>query len=99
MNPKVEVSSPTCKADQFLSKNFDTHTRTSVRHSRRNAVACAQLTLQMLTLQTDRHYHEFQDFRGVVLLSYTHFVVTHPIKCSNLNEPVSSHAREAATLI
>ena len=31
-------------------KDFDTFTRTSVRVSRMNAVACAQLTFQMLTL-------------------------------------------------
>ena len=36
--------------DIFCLKNFDTFTRTSVRASKMNAVARAQLTFQMLTL-------------------------------------------------
>ena len=36
--------------DIFCLKNFDTFTRTSVRVSKMNAVARAQLTVQMLTL-------------------------------------------------
>ena len=36
--------------DIFCLKNFDTFTRTPVRVSKMNAVAWAQLTLQMLTL-------------------------------------------------
>ena len=41
--------------DVILTKNFDTLTRTSVpvREWKINSVACAQLTFQMLTLQTN----------------------------------------------
>ena len=36
--------------DIFCLKNFDTFTRTPIRLSKMNAVACAQLTFRMLTL-------------------------------------------------
>ena len=50
MNPKVGGSSPPRVGTIFCLKNFDTFTRTSVRVSKMNAVACVQLTLQMSTL-------------------------------------------------
>ena len=48
MNPKVDGSIP--PRDIFCLKNFGTFTRTSVRVSKMNAVARAQLAFQMLTL-------------------------------------------------
>ena len=51
MNPKVVGSRPSqVETDIFCLKNFDTFTRTSVRVSKTNAVARAQLAFQMLTL-------------------------------------------------
>ena len=56
MNLKVGGSS-TPQVETFsVSKNFDTFTRTSVRVSKINAVARAQLTFQMLTL-LPKHYN------------------------------------------
>ena len=49
MNPKDDGSSP-LHVETFCLKSFDTFTRTSVHTSKINAVACAQLTVQMLTL-------------------------------------------------
>ena len=51
MNPKVDGSfeSPSGR-DIFCLKNFDTFTRTPVGVLKMNALACAQLTSQMLTL-------------------------------------------------
>ena len=50
MNPKVWgfESSPTGR-DIFCLKNFDTCTKTSIRVSKMNAVAHAQLRFQVLT--------------------------------------------------
>ena len=45
--------------DIFCLKNFDTFTRTSVRVSKMNAIARAQLTFQMLTL-----FQKYLSFRS-----------------------------------
>ena len=41
---------PPSDRDIICLKNFDTFTRASVRVLKTNAVACAELTVQMLTL-------------------------------------------------
>ena len=52
-----EGSSPPQVEDFSVSKTF---TRTSVRVSKMNAVACAQITFQMLTLLQTYLYHQSQ---------------------------------------
>ena len=59
MNPKVGVPVP-LKSKYFLSQNFDTSTRISVRVPKMNAVARAQLAFQMLTLLQKYLYHQSQ---------------------------------------
>ena len=49
---KAKVGGSSNLGEIFCLKNFGTFTRTTVRESKMNAVACAQLTFQMLTLQT-----------------------------------------------
>ena len=53
MNPKVGGFVSPSDRDIFCLNNFDTFTRTPVHVSKMNAVACAQLTYQMLTLLKD----------------------------------------------
>ena len=48
--------SPSGGGDIFCLNNFDTFTRTSVRVSKRNAVARSELIFQMLTLLKKYHY-------------------------------------------
>ena len=50
MNPKVVGFESLSDPDIFGLKIFDTFTRTSVRASKMNAVARAQLAIQMLNL-------------------------------------------------
>ena len=59
MNPKVGIFKPPSDWLIFCSKTFDTSTRTCVRDSKINAVACAQLIFQISTLQTKIYiYHQ-----------------------------------------
>ena len=52
MNPQDWCSSPPSDRGIFCLQNVEYFTRASLRESKMNAVACAQLKFQMLTLQT-----------------------------------------------
>ena len=67
--------SPSCQ-DIFCLKNFDTFTKTSVRVSKTNVVAHAQLTFQMLTLLKKYLYRQSQcsktwDSKCLALIAHT----------------------------
>ena len=80
--------------DIFCLKNFDTFTRTSVRVSKMNAVARAQLTVQMLTLikeyvewawgKTDQSIGEKWNSFVVVLGTNLH-PITYPPLCLHIH--------------